>query len=227
MIILTFGNKFPPAFQSVSRFHNSSVLLSMPNHKLFSRIDWDKVEAGSYAVVDPVNPGNILYLTEQDYVVMVRVALTSNRTLKVLAQPGDSPSSFSSSEPSTSNQNTPRSSKELLGHPWLSALFVKGSKKQSKARKQVRYLFHSPFAQASWREKGNDLSMIKIHKGNFMNWLRIWSNKLHFMARGSIATGVNERDRRIFGQQLLVTLVAEAPVTLYPKPDPRSGISPF
>jgi hypothetical protein len=74
--------------------------MALRTHRLFPKVDWERVEAGNYAVVDPVNPGVILYLSEQDYIVMVRVAITSNRTLKVLAVPGDSPSVSPSSDSS-------------------------------------------------------------------------------------------------------------------------------
>jgi len=158
----------------------------MPSHKLFPRVDWDKVEAGSYAVVDPVNTGNILYLSEQDYVVMIRVALTSNRSLKVLAQPGDNPNSSSapdgarSTDPSS--QNSP-----YKGHPWLSAFSRKGG---NRAMKKVRYQFHSPFATSYWKGRNSETTMIQIHEGNLVNWARIWSSKLFFWARGSFPTPV-------------------------------------
>lgn len=99
-------------------FTTSAVILAQPKHKLYKWVDWTKVEAGSYAVVDPVNPGDILYLTEQDYVVMVRVTLTSGRTLKVLAQPGDSMYSDAAPQSSSDTQNSSfKDYESLLGHP--------------------------------------------------------------------------------------------------------------
>jgi len=171
----------------------------MPSHRLFPRVDWDKVEAGSYAVVDPVNTGNILYLSEQDYVIMIRVALTSSRSLKVLAQPGDKPDTKAPTGPSSDNQNSPHK-----GHPWLSVFSRKGG---SRAMKRVRYQFHSPFSSSIWRTGALESSMIKIHRGNLMNWLKIWSFKLHFLARGSRSyTTVHHTETMAFGHFLLKTL---------------------
>lgn len=45
--------------------------------------------------------------------------------------------------------------------------------------------------------------MIKITQRNLRDWLRIWSNKLHYMARGSTATGVHAHERNSFGHALL------------------------
>jgi hypothetical protein len=191
-------------------FTISAVLGMLSSHKLFPRVDWDKIEAGNYAVVDPVNPSNILYLAEQDYVIMVRVSLTTNRTLKVLAQPGDKlptiPTNDNSADPDS--QNFPVRLQSLREHPWLSALLPRKGK-ANKARKQVKYLFHSPFANPSWRSKGDEESMIKLHKGNLLDWLRIWYNKVHFMARGSLPTTVHVHERNSFGQSLRRLLVTQ------------------
>lgn len=191
--------------KSVRMFSISAVVRMMPSHKLFPRVDWDKIEAGNYAVVDPVNPGNILYLAEQDYVIMVRVSLTTNRTLKVLAQPGDVPPTTSPPDNSAdpNSQNSPENFRE---HPWLSALLPKKGK-ANKARKQVRYMFHSPFANPSWRMKGSEESMIKLHQGNLLDWLRIWYNKVSFWVKGSLPTTVHVHERNSFGHTLRRLLV--------------------
>jgi hypothetical protein len=184
-------------------FSVSAVFNMLSSHKLFTRVDWDKIEAGNYAVVDPVNPSNILYLAEQDYVIMVRVSLTTNRTLKVLAQPGDVPPSIPSHDNSAdpNSKNSPVALKMLREHPWLSALLPRKGR-ANKARKQVKYLFHSPFANPHWREKGSEESMIKIHQGNLLDWLRIWYNKVHFWSRGSLPTAVHVHERNAFGHTL-------------------------
>lgn len=193
------------SIKSVRMFSISAVVRMMPSHKLFPRVDWDKIEAGNYAVVDPVNPSNILYLAEQDYVIMVRVSLTTNRTLKVLAQPGDVPPTTSSPDNSAdpNSQNSPENFRE---HPWLSALLPKKGK-ANKARKQVRYMFHSPFANPSWRRKGSEESMIKLHQGNLLDWLRIWYNKVSFWVKGSLPTTVHVHERNSFGHTLRRLLV--------------------
>jgi len=206
-----------PRVNTPSRmFSISAVACMLSSHKLFSRVDWDKIEAGNYAVVDPVNPSNILYLAEQDYVIMVRVSLTTNRTLKVLAQPGDVPPSIPSTDNSAdpNSQNSPVALKTLREHPWLSALLPRSKGRANKARKQVKYLFHSPFANPHWREKGSEESMIKIHQGNLLDWLRIWYNKVHFWARGSLPTTVHVHERNSFGHTLRRLLVTQGLTTV-------------
>jgi hypothetical protein len=196
-------------------FSITAVALMLSSHKLFPRVDWDKIEAGNYAVVDPVNPSNILYLAEQDYVIMVRVSLTTNRTLKVLAQPGDVPPSIPSHDNSAdpNSQNSSVALKTLREHPWLSALLPRKGR-ANKARKQVKYLFHSPFANPHWREKGSEESMIKIHQGNLLDWLQIWYNKVHFWARGSLPTTVHVHERNSFGHTLRRLLVTQGLTTV-------------
>jgi hypothetical protein len=187
-------------------FSISAVVRMMPSHKLFPRVDWDKIEAGNYAVVDPVNPSNILYLAEQDYVIMVRVSLTTNRTLKVLAQPGDVPPTTSSPTDNSADPNSQNSPENFREHPWLSALLPKKGN-ANKARKQVKYMFHSPFANPSWRKKGSEESMIKLHQGNLLDWLRIWYNKVSFWVKGSLPTTVHVHERNSFGHTLRRLLV--------------------
>lgn len=200
----------------VSKFHRGNhasvafIRMLMTSHKLFPKVDWERVEAGNYAVVDPVNPGAILYLSEQDYVIQVRVSLTTNRTLKVLAQPGDSPSTSTLDRDPTS-QNSPPSTVTLLGHPWLRALLPRvGKGKRDGARgtrKSISYAFHSPFANPAWRVGSDEEAMIKIHGGNLLDWLRIWYNKCHFWVRGSLPSTVHVHERNSFGHQIRRLLV--------------------
>lgn len=94
-----------------SHFHSSALAFQLPNHSLYPRIDWSKVEAGNYAVVDPCDSHAILYMSDKAYEIQVRVSLSTDSRLVVLARPGDKPvtigSSSSHSSSSDSSQNSP------------------------------------------------------------------------------------------------------------------------
>lgn len=188
----------------LARFFSSTrQLLLLQNHKLYPKVDWERVEAGNYAVVDPVNPGVILYLSEQDYIVMVRVAITSNRTLKVLAAPGETPAT-SSSDP-TPSQNSPSTS------PWETIL--KLGKRTSEGRKgRERFLnaFRSilqPFFAAqkvssSTQYGVTGTSMIGLSVSNIRQWFHTWHDLLSWRSRGSSATTAQKNGAIVFGAYL-------------------------
>jgi len=52
--------------------------------------DWDRIMT-HYAVIDPVDPKGVLYLTEREYTQMLRVALSTETAILVIARPGDEP----------------------------------------------------------------------------------------------------------------------------------------
>lgn len=81
-------------------FHSSSVFMQSPNHRLYPKVDWSRIDAGHYAVVDPIDSHAILYLTERAYQVQVRVSLSQDSALVVLARPGERPISPSGETPS-------------------------------------------------------------------------------------------------------------------------------
>ena len=70
-------------------FSTTLNLFSRKNHVLYPQIDWDRVAAGNYAIVDPFDPQAIQYFSERDYKVMVRVAMSNQQTLVILARPED------------------------------------------------------------------------------------------------------------------------------------------
>jgi len=170
-----------------SHFHTSAALLALKNHRLFSKVEWERIEAGQYAVVDPVNPGVILYLSEQDYIVMVRVAITSNRTLKVLAGPADLSADSSSSDSSTSSsQNSP---KDLANR---SVPFAGKVPMSSTARRRLQTMFSSVLDKFLHKERkgsGPDTkfektSMIKLTVRNARHWFITWYNLVSWYSRG-------------------------------------------
>lgn len=83
------GRALSGSFYSHFMFHSCPILHQQPNHRLFKSVDWDKVEGGMFAVVDPIDQHAILYLSERDYRVSVRVALSTDSPLVVLARAGE------------------------------------------------------------------------------------------------------------------------------------------
>jgi hypothetical protein len=77
---------------SIRNFHASSHVWQNNNHVLFPKINWDMVAAGFYAVVNPAPGGQaILYISQREMNKMVRVALSQDTSLIILASPGDTP----------------------------------------------------------------------------------------------------------------------------------------
>ena len=96
----------------------SAVLRQLPNHPLYPNIDWSKVGGGLYAIVDPMDNQGILYLSEKEYKIQIRVTVSQDSTLTVLARPGDTQAtldlaSYASTDPTKTNQNSPTLRVEL------------------------------------------------------------------------------------------------------------------
>jgi len=64
------------------------VLFQMVTHPLFASIDVNRA-IGMFVVIDPIDRGHILYLSEQAYNKLVNVTLTQSVRLVVLARPED------------------------------------------------------------------------------------------------------------------------------------------
>lgn len=213
MIILTFGSRVSAFLLGHMPFHTTSSLHQLPNHRLYHLIDWDKIEAGSYAVVDPVNPGSILYLSEQDYIVMIRVSITSNRTMKVLAMPGDTPVINKTSTPSSSDDPSSKSppspsGKETFAHPYLEGL-ASGNQKSgtTRARKRLQNLFNSLMQKYIKKtRKGSirntETSMITLSYGNVGKWFNQWHDLVSYWTRGKPISTVAAAERNSFGLRL-------------------------
>jgi hypothetical protein len=63
---------------------------SIEAFRYWEGMDWDRVMT-HYAIIDPMDPRAVQYLTEQDYIRLTRVALTMETTIRVIARPGDEP----------------------------------------------------------------------------------------------------------------------------------------
>jgi len=64
------------------------ALFQMVTHPMFSSIDVNRAE-GMFVVIDPLDRGHILYLTDQAYQKLVNVTLTQSVHLVVLSRPED------------------------------------------------------------------------------------------------------------------------------------------
>lgn len=91
----------------IRHFSISMVCSQKPEHKLYISIDWAKVDAGNYAVVDPIDNHAILYLSEKGYQVQVRVSMSQDSPLVVLARPGDSKQTPNISDSVNHSENSP------------------------------------------------------------------------------------------------------------------------
>jgi len=63
---------------------------SIEAFRYWEGFDWDRVMT-HYAVIDPVDPKGVLYLTEREYTSMLKVALSTETAILVIARPGDEP----------------------------------------------------------------------------------------------------------------------------------------
>lgn len=58
---------------------------------LLSLVDWNLQRRKPYVVVDPFDPTAILYMTDKEYQVLLRTALSNNESLVVVCRPGSKP----------------------------------------------------------------------------------------------------------------------------------------
>lgn len=68
-------------------FHTTRPLFDAVNHPNYKNVDWIQVYGGSYAVVNPYDSSDILYLTPREFKVHIRVAATQEINIIILATP--------------------------------------------------------------------------------------------------------------------------------------------
>jgi hypothetical protein len=63
------------------------------NHikQLLLSVDWDLQRRRPFVVCDPMDPEQLLYMTEQDYHILLRTIVSGRQTLTVIARPGSRP----------------------------------------------------------------------------------------------------------------------------------------
>lgn len=173
-----------------SAFSTTAVLQYLPKHRLFLSIDWDRVGNDEYAVVDPLVPSRILYLSEQDYIIMVRQSWTNNRSLKVLASPGDSPDSAPTS-----------SSSSLKKSPYYNSptgFVVSGIAPGSRLFSRLSYLFHSSFKDWVRQDEENGNTMIVLTDRNVRSVINRWHNLVSWWSRGRLLSTLAATERNSF-----------------------------
>lgn len=98
-------------------FSTSKILWQLPNHRLYPRLDWSRLGGGFYAVVDPMDNDSILYLSEKEYKIQIRVSVSQDTQLVVLARPGESKLELTSTSTNTPPENSPNSGASIHTPP--------------------------------------------------------------------------------------------------------------
>lgn len=81
------GRGFPLLFMSFSSTRLTYQVAL--DHPLVWHVDWFKVKAGFFAIVDPTDPKELLYLSQKDFQDMIKVALSNREPLVVVARAGE------------------------------------------------------------------------------------------------------------------------------------------
>lgn len=86
------NNRFLSSGGAIRSFSTSLTRHRHPKTESFlywKGLDWDRItHFNYYAVIDPVDPREVLYLTEREYKQLVRVALSTETSILVIAHPG-------------------------------------------------------------------------------------------------------------------------------------------
>jgi hypothetical protein len=135
-------------------------------------VDWIKVQAGNYAIVDPNDPGYILYISDVEYREYWKVAQSNRKTLVVLARPNElKPADSLITAPKPTSPNSP-------------AFYFRLSKVYSRV---ARALWSSAFPDGSVAPSKRNLRSLFSLWGNS---LRLWTGHRQssaYLATDSIA----------------------------------------
>lgn len=173
--------------QSVS-FSSTAVRGQRPDHRLYGRVDWAQVEGGKYAVVDPLDPSNILYLSSREYLTAQKTWISNDVSVVILATPSDRPKTPGAGD--TEPKNSPR--KLVPG-------FDGDGQKASKAR--IWGMFTTPlkrFINVTLKSKrAPDATgvyqllpqpVVEVNSGNIYDLILEWGLLLHYRLFG-LASG--------------------------------------
>jgi len=177
----------------IRAFSSSRSSFQATNHRLYAKIDWTRIEGGDYAVVNPADPAEILYLSERDYIVQLRVSMTQNHRLIVLATP-QSPSPTSSSsdfKKSPPEGETPKQRK-LLGGVFKKMFGTSFSWVKKVLRKEG--------------QKPTLENMVVVTDRNILPLIDTWSYQLWSRIEGLKSSRVFRRDVWTFVDHLVVLL---------------------
>jgi len=152
-------------------FSSTSLCLQNPNHALYPLVDWVKVDAGHYAIVDPIDNHAILYLPEKTYHIQVRVSLNTETPMVVLARPGDKPNNTNQSPKIPETPPFP-SQKDLNKGTW---------------RKFLSWHLSSLTSLTGAKRKGRkDSTAVSISTEMLRTLMPYWGLDLHFRLGGPL-----------------------------------------
>jgi hypothetical protein len=108
-------------------FSSSPILLRHPSILQFlywERLDWDRIFT-HYAVIDPVDPRGVLYLTEREYASLLKVALSTETSILVIARPGDEPpADYEEKKIKDLSKISPRTPTQFMSPKYWRSLFL-------------------------------------------------------------------------------------------------------
>lgn len=97
-------------------FHTTPFVGQAPGHPLYPKVDWARVANGDYAIVNPFDNDNVVYMTRREYLVQLRVSIRQDHQLTVLAGPGDKPVTRSTAPSADSKDPSPH---YTGASPWI------------------------------------------------------------------------------------------------------------
>lgn len=164
-------NTFQMRISSTSYFGYTAPLLQRPDHRLFASVDWDRVEGGEYAIVDPLDPSGILYLPERDYIIQTRVSQAQGYKPVILATPRDKRPSGSSNNNSSSDPNTSDSQSTPFGS-------------YRDIKRRFAQMFSHPFKfvqRVRHTAKHGDVveNLVVVEQDTLVPLFRVWALHLH------------------------------------------------
>jgi len=87
------NNSTQISFLKLRSFHTSVALSQMPHHPLYSKVDWDQVASGKYAVVVSDFPGIVMYYTQKEFNLLIITWKQKDSSVQIIATPNSTPES--------------------------------------------------------------------------------------------------------------------------------------
>lgn len=177
----------------VRHFHTTYSVAQRPDHPLYVNIDWSRIDGGDIAVVDPLDNHAVLYLSERAYQVQVRVSMSHDSTLIVLARPGDRKSSDQSNQTSSTD------------HSQNSPLYPRSSKGRRLWSKLLQWSISRVRSQAVIREDGT--AVVEPTVEILLTLLPYWGFQTSYMAGGPLAPSKSFRRAMFLLARSLATVL--------------------
>lgn len=129
----------PLSFSGSRSFTASAVSYRLPavgEFRYWKGLDWDRItRLNNYAIVDPVDPTQPLYLTEREYKTLLRTALSTETSILVIARAGEEkPSDWETKAKADLTKISPPNIKTITKGSWwrsgvrrIKSLLVKDS----------------------------------------------------------------------------------------------------